>query len=479
MINQEMKNDANLSSSPSGRLSGAFTKYYFLGIGGIGMSALARYFHTKGFQVAGYDRTETKLTKELQAEGITVSFNENVSEIPFVYTKPENTLVVLTPAIPANHPQLKYFQANNYSIQKRAQVLGDITRQSKGICIAGTHGKTTTSTIAAHLLYQSQVSCNAFLGGIANNYNTNLLLSAESNLVVIEADEYDRSFHQLSPYMAVITSADPDHLDIYETADAFRESFEHFTSLIRPGGALVMRKGIDIVPQLQKGVKLYTYSMNDGGDFTAENIRTVNGEIHFDFVTPNDRLSDVRLGVPVQINVENSVAAMALAWLNGVSFDELRTGISSFSGIYRRFNVVYKSDKIVYMDDYAHHPSELKASIASIRNLYPNRKITGIFQPHLYTRTRDFASAFAEALSQLDELILLDIYPARELPIEGVDSDLILRDVKLKNKTLCSKENLLPLLKEKELDVLVTFGAGDIDKLVPLIKDQLKQSSVK
>jgi len=479
MINQEMKNDANLSSSPSGRLSGAFTKYYFLGIGGIGMSALARYFHTKGFQVAGYDRTETKLTKELQAEGITVSFNENVSEIPFVYTKPENTLVILTPAIPANHPQLKYFQANNYSIQKRAQVLGDITRQSKGICIAGTHGKTTTSTIAAHLLYQSQVSCNAFLGGIANNYNTNLLLSAESNLVVIEADEYDRSFHQLSPYMAVITSADPDHLDIYETADAFRESFEHFTSLIRPGGALVMRKGIDIMPQLQKGVKLYTYSMNDGGDFTAENIRTVNGEIHFDFVTPNDRLSDVRLGVPVQINVENSVAAMALAWLNGVSFDELRTGISSFSGIYRRFNVVYKSDKIVYMDDYAHHPSELKASIASIRNLYPDRKIIGIFQPHLYTRTRDFASAFAEALSQLDELILLDIYPARELPIEGVDSELILRDVKLKNKTLCSKENLLPLLKEKELDVLVTFGAGDIDKLVPLIKDQLKQSSVK
>lgn len=479
MINQEMKKDASLSSSPSGRLSGAFTKYYFLGIGGIGMSALARYFHTKGFQVAGYDRTETKLTKELQAEGITVSFNENVSEIPFVYTKPENTLVILTPAIPANHPQLKYFQANNYSIQKRAQVLGDITRQSKGICIAGTHGKTTTSTIAAHLLYQSQVSCNAFLGGIANNYNTNLLLSAESNLVVIEADEYDRSFHQLSPYMAVITSADPDHLDIYETADAFRESFEHFTSLIRPGGALVMRKGIDIVPQLQKGVKLYTYSMNDGGDFTAENIRTVNGEIHFDFVTPNDRLSDVRLGVPVQINVENSVAAMALAWLNGVSFDELRTGISSFSGIYRRFNVVYKSDKIVYMDDYAHHPSELKASIASIRNLYPDRKITGVFQPHLYTRTRDFATAFAEALSQLDELILLDIYPARELPIEGVDSELILRDVKLKNKTLCSKENLLPLLKEKELDVLVTFGAGDIDKLVPLIKDQLKQSSVK
>ncbi|HEY6913877.1 MAG TPA: UDP-N-acetylmuramate--L-alanine ligase [Paludibacter sp.] len=455
-----------------------FTQYYFLGIGGIGMSALARYFYTKGFRVAGYDKTETKLTSDLQSEGIAVCFNEAVDQIPVRYTKPENTLVILTPAVPKDHPQLKYFQENNFTIQKRAQVLGNITRQSKGICIAGTHGKTTTSTITAHLLYQSQVSCNAFLGGIANNYNTNLLLSAESNLVVIEADEYDRSFHQLSPYMAVITSADPDHLDIYETADAFRESFEHFTSLIRPGGALVMRKGIDIVPQLQKGVKLYTYSMDEGGDFSAENIRTVKGEMHFDFVTPNDRINDVRLGVPVKINVENSVAAMALAWLNGVTSDEIRTGISSFSGIYRRFNVVYKSDKVVFMDDYAHHPSELNASISSIRNLYPDRKITGIFQPHLYSRTRDFAADFAAALSQLDELILLDIYPARELPIVGVDSDLILRDVKLENKTLCSKENLLPLLIEKDLDVLVTFGAGDIDKMVPLIKEQLKKMSI-
>ena len=454
-----------------------FTKYYFLGIGGIGMSALARYFHMKGFQVAGYDRTETKLTSDLITEGIRVSFNEAVEEIPFVFTRSENTLVIVTPAVPFDHPQLRYFQENNFTIQKRAQVLGNITRQSKGICIAGPHGKTTTSTITAHLLYQSQVSCNAFLGGIANNYNTNLLLSTESNLVVIEADEYDRSFHQLSPYMAVITSVDPDHLDIYKTAKAFHESFEYFTSLIRPGGALIMRKGIDIVPQLQKGVKLYTYSMDEGGDFCAENIRTIKGEIRFDFVTPNDRIADVRLGVPVLINIENSVAAMALAWLNGVTNEELRTGISSYSGIYRRFNVVYKSDKVVYMDDYAHHPSELKASISSIRNIYPDRKITGIFQPHLYSRTRDFAPEFAEALSLLDELILLDIYPARELPIKGVDSELILRDVKLKNKILCSRENLLPLLKEKQLDVLVTFGAGDIDKLVPLIKDQLKNNN--
>ena len=471
-MTQGIKTNGELNSQ--GKVGATFAYYYFLGIGGIGMSALARYFHVKGYAVAGYDKTETKLTKDLQAEGIAVSFNEAVSEIPAI-TIPENTLVVLTPAIPADHPQLKYFQEHNFTIQKRAEVLGNITRQSKGICIAGTHGKTTTSTITAHILYQSQVSCNAFLGGIANNYNTNLLLSAESNLVVIEADEYDRSFHQLSPYMAVITSADPDHLDIYETAEAFSESFSYFTSLIRPGGALIMKKGIDVKPNLQKGVKLYTYSMDDGGDFHAENIRTKQGEIRFDFVTPTDRISDVRLGVPVRINVENSVAAMALVWLNGVTTEEIRTGISSFSGIYRRFNVVFKSDKVVFMDDYAHHPSELKASISSIRNLYPDRKITGIFQPHLYTRTRDFALDFAAALSLLDELILLDIYPARELPIEGVGSEIIFSDVKLKNKTLCSKENLLPLLKSKELDVVVTFGAGDIDKLVPLIKEQLKK----
>ena len=348
--------------------------------------------------------------------------------------------------------------------------------RSKGICVAGTHGKTTTSTITAHLMYQSQVSCSAFLGGIANNYKTNLLLSKDSNLVVIEADEYDRSFHQLSPYMAVITSADPDHLDIYENAEAFKESFEHFTSLIRPGGALLMKKGIRVEPKLQKGVKLFTYSMSEDADFKAENIRIKNGEIHFDFVTPTDKVADVRLGVPVLINVENSVAAMALAWLNGVTSEELRVGISSFSGIYRRFNIVYKSDKCVYMDDYAHHPSELRASINSIRALFPDKKITGIFQPHLFTRTRDFAHDFATELSKLDELILLDIYPARELPIENVTSELIFNDVNLTHKSLCSKENLLSLLENKEFEVLVTLGAGDIDKFIPLIKDVLKRT---
>lgn len=440
------------------------------------MSALARYFKTRGFDVAGYDRAETKLTQELVSEGIQVSYFDEEIHIPANYLSAKNTLVILTPAIPASHPQLKYFEKNNFTIQKRAQVLGNITMQSKGICVAGTHGKTTTSTITAHLMYQSQVSCSAFLGGIANNYKTNLLLSKDSNLVVIEADEYDRSFHQLSPYMAVITSADPDHLDIYENAEAFKESFEHFTSLIRPGGALLMKKGIRVEPKLQKGVKLFTYSMSEDADFKAENIRIKNGEIHFDFVTPTDKVADVRLGVPVLINVENSVAAMALAWLNGVTSEELRVGISSFSGIYRRFNIVYKSDKCVYMDDYAHHPSELRASINSIRALFPDKKITGIFQPHLFTRTRDFAHDFATELSKLDELILLDIYPARELPIENVTSELIFNDVNLTHKSLCSKENLLSLLENKEFEVLVTLGAGDIDKFIPLIKDVLKRT---
>ena len=451
-----------------------YTNYYFLGIGGIGMSALARYFQSKGFRVAGYDRTASKITCDLQTEGILVSFNEEVAAIPDHFLNPRSTLIVLTPAIPKDHPQLCHFEKQGFTIKKRAEVLGDITRSNKAICIAGTHGKTTTSTIAAHLLYQSQMSCNAFLGGIADNYQTNLLLSKDSNLVVVEADEYDRSFHQLSPFMAVITSMDADHLDIYETPTAFRESFEHFASLVRSGGALIVRKGIELNPILQQGVKLFTYSMNDAGDFHAENIRQEKGHIYFDFVTPTERINDLYLDVPILINVENSIAAIALAWLNGATKEEIRTAISSFTGIYRRFNTVFKSNKVVYMDDYAHHPSELKASINSIKKMYPCRKITGIFQPHLYSRTRDFVNEFAESLSLLDELILLDIYPAREKPIEGVDSELIFNKVKLSDKILCSKENLLPLLRKKELDVLVTFGAGDIDQLVPMIKEQLQ-----
>ncbi|MEA4974992.1 MAG: UDP-N-acetylmuramate--L-alanine ligase [Paludibacter sp.] len=456
-----------------------FTKFYFLGIGGIGMSAIARYYKIHGFEVAGYDRASTTLTKTLESEGIEISYDDKDSDIPAKFLDKNKTLVILTPAIPQDNPQLVYFREKEFTIMKRAEVLGYITRQSKGVCIAGTHGKTTTSTITAHLFRQSQVDCNAFLGGISNNYNTNLLLSKESNFVVIEADEYDRSFHHLTPYMAVITSADADHLDIYKTHQAVKESFEYFASLVRPGGTLIVRKGLDIHPTLQKGVKLYSYSMDEGGDFHAANIRSMPGEIRFDFVTPTETIADVRLGVPVKINVENSVAAMALAWLSGVTSEELRTGLSSFSGVYRRFNIVCQTAETVYIDDYAHHPSELHAGISSIREMYPERKITGIFQPHLYSRTKDFADEFARVLSTLDELILLDIYPARELPIEGVNPELILNKMTLDEKQYCPKSDLISLLEKRDdLEVLVTFGAGDIDALVPEIRKVIKQKKI-
>jgi len=456
-----------------------FTKFYFLGIGGIGMSAIARYYKTHGFEVAGYDRAKTTLTKTLQSEGIEITYEEKESDIPEKFLDKNKTLVILTPAIPQDHPQLVFFRDKGFNVMKRAEVLGYITRQSKGVCIAGTHGKTTTSTITAHLFRQSQVDCNAFLGGISNNYNTNLLLSKESNFVVIEADEYDRSFHHLTPYMAAITSADADHLDIYKTHQAVKESFEYFASLVRPGGTLIVKKGLDIHPTLQKGVKQYSYSMDEGGDFHAENIRSKLGEIRFDFVTPTETIADVRLGVPVKINVENSVVAMALAWLSGVTSDEMRTGLSSFSGVYRRFNIVCQSENMVYIDDYAHHPSELNAGITSIREMYPDKKITGIFQPHLYSRTKDFADDFAQVLSTLDELILLDIYPARELPIDGVGPELILDKMTLDNKQYCPKDALIGLLKKRDdLEVLVTFGAGDIDALVPEIKKVIKKKKI-
>lgn len=456
-------------------MSNKFTQYYFLGIGGIGMSAIARFYKAKGFVVGGYDRTQTKITDDMIDEGIKVIFDDNISAIPSEFIDVNKTLIIITPAVPKDHEQLEYFEQHNYKILKRSEVLGEITRQSKAICIAGTHGKTTTSTMTAHLMYQSHVECSAFLGGISNNYNTNLLLSTQSNYVVVEADEYDRSFHQLTPFMAVITSMDPDHLDIYGTKEAFVESFEHFTSLITSGGALILNNKVKLTPKLNKGVKLYTYGIEGDADFQAKNIRQEKGKILFDFITPTESIHDVRLGVPVMINVENAVAAMALSWLNGVTNDEIRTGMSAFSGIYRRFSHIFENEKVVYMDDYAHHPNELEASISSIKQLFAGRKITGIFQPHLYSRTRDFAPEFAKALSALDELILLDIYPARELPIEGVTSELILKDVSIDNKIISSKENLLTLLDKKELDVLVTFGAGDIDKMVPEIKKYLKK----
>ncbi|MDR2921682.1 MAG: UDP-N-acetylmuramate--L-alanine ligase [Tannerella sp.] len=444
---------------------------YFIGAGGIGMSALVRYFLSKGMNVAGYDRTKSPLTEQLIKEGAVVHYTDDVCLISESFKNKTNTLVVYTPAVPADHSELAYFRTEGFDILKRSQVLGMITKSSLGICIAGTHGKTTTSSIAAHLFKQSSVDCNAFLGGILKNYKSNLLLSDHSDFVVIEADEYDRSFHQLTPYMAVITSADPDHLDIYGTPEAYRESFEVFTSLIRPDGVLVMKYGINISPRLQPGGKLYTYSAeNEKADFYAKNIRISNGEIRFDFVGPSVLIADIQLGVPIKVNIENSIAAIALACLNGVKPHEIKDAMKSFAGPERRFDFHLKKDNIVLIDDYAHHPEELKNSILSVKELYPGRKVTGIFQPHLYSRTRDFAAEFAASLSSLDELILLDIYPAREEPIPGVSSAIILDRVTIQNKKLCTKEQLPELIRDGSYDIVLMLGAGDIDRLVEPVK---------
>ena len=448
---------------------------YFIGAGGIGMSALVRYFLSKGKKVGGYDRTPSELTMKLIEEGADIHYEEAPEKIPAEFKDPESTLVVYTAAMPEDHILLQYFRKHGFTIYKRAQVLGMLTRSSKGLCAAGTHGKTTTSTMTAHLLHQSQVGCDAFLGGISKNYGTNLLLSDDSAYVVIEADEFDRSFHWLSPYATIITSTDADHLDIYGTEEAYLESFNHYTSLIQPGGSLVIREGIRLQPRLQEGVRLYTYS-SESGDFHAENIRIGEGEIVFDYVSPLGNISDVQLGVPVAINIENGIAAMALAQLSGVSNEEIKTGMASFRGVDRRFDFKIKTDKVVYLSDYAHHPEEIKQSILSMRALYGDKKLTGIFQPHLYTRTRDFYQEFAESLSLLDEVILTDIYPARELPIEGVSSQLIYDNLRPDiDKILCTKEEVIDILKKKEIEVLMTLGAGDIENYAPQICEILNE----
>ena len=448
---------------------------YFVGAGGIGMSALVRYFLFKGKVVAGYDRTPTPLTEALIAEGAQIHYEENVDLIPEACKDKESTLVVFTPAVPQEHEELVYFRNNGFEIQKRAQVLGTITHSSKGLCVAGTHGKTTTSTMTAHLLHQSHVECTAFLGGISKNYGTNLLLSQKSPYTVIEADEFDRSFHWLSPFMSVITATDPDHLDIYGTEAAYLESFEHYTTLIQPGGALIIRKGISLQPKVQPGVRVYTYS-RDEGDFHAENIRIGNGEIFIDFVAPDTRINDIRLGVPIGINIENGVAAMALAHLNGVTDEEIKQGMASFRGVDRRFDFKIKTDKLVFLSDYAHHPAEIAQSVKSIRELYKDKKITAIFQPHLYTRTKDFYKDFADSLSLLDEVILTEIYPAREQPIPGVSSRLIYDNLRPGiEKCICKKEDIPALLAKKPIEVLIVLGAGDLDNYVPSITQLLEQ----
>ncbi len=448
---------------------------YFVGVGGIGMSAIARYFISRDIFVGGYDKTQTPLTQQLEAEGAKIHYEENVDLIPEECRDNKITLIIYTAAIPATHKELTYFRENGFTIEKRAQVLGELTRMSKGLCVAGTHGKTTTSTMAAHLLKSSHVDCTAFLGGISKNYGTNLLLSKTSPYIVIEADEFDRSFHWLRPYMSVITATDADHLDIYGTYEAYLESFAHYSELIQPGGALIIHEDLKVKPRVQAGVRTFYYS-RDKGDFHAENIRIANGEIFFDFIAPDTRINDIQLGVPMSINIENGIAAMALAHLNGVTDDEIKKGMLSFHGVDRRFDFKIKNDKVVFLSDYAHHPAEIKQSILSIRELYKDKKITAIFQPHLYTRTRDFYKDFADCLSLLDEVILTEIYPAREKPIPGVTSQLIYDNLRPGiEKTLCKKEDILNILKDKPIEVLITLGAGDVDNYVPAITQLLQK----
>ena len=447
---------------------------YFVGAGGIGMSALVRYFLTKGYNVCGYDKTPSELTEKLIEEGAKIHYEENVEDIDSCFKQKDSTLIVYTPAIPAEHKEMVYFRERGFEIQKRAQVLGFLTQSHKGLCVAGTHGKTTTSTMAAHLLHQSKVDCNAFLGGISKNYGTNYILS-DSDYVVIEADEFDRSFHWLRPYMTVITATDPDHLDIYGTKEAYLESFRHYTTLIQPGGALIIHKGLEMKPDVQEGVRVYEYAREEG-DFHAENIRIGGGEIVFDFVHPGGVVKDIQLGVPVSINIENGIAAMALAILNGVSEEDLRKGMKSFGGVDRRFDFKVKTDKMVFLSDYAHHPNEIEQSVKSVRELYKDKKIAAIFQPHLYTRTRDFYKEFASALSLLDCVYLCDIYPARELPIEGVTSKLIYDNLRSGiEKHLIHKEDILDVARSRNFDVLMSLGAGDIENYVPQITKILSE----
>ena len=441
---------------------------YFVGAGGIGMSAIARYFIKKGLVVAGYDKTPSTLTRQLEKEGMLVHYEENVEEIPHTCRKPESCLVIYTPAIPEDHKELAWFRQNGFEIQKRAQVLGTLTRHHKGLCVAGTHGKTTTSTMCAHILHQSHLDCNAFLGGISKNYGTNYILS-NSDYVVIEADEFDRSFHWLSPYMTVITSTDPDHLDIYGTKEAYLESFRHYTELIQPQGALIIHRGLEMQENLQEGVRRYDYSLHEG-DFHAENIRIGNGEIYFDFISPIENVTNVKLGQPIPINIENGIAAMAMAQLNGCTKEELKYGMQTFSGVDRRFDFKIKTDRLVFLSDYAHHPKEIYQSAKSIRELYQDKHITAIFQPHLYTRTRDFYKDFADALSQLDEVILTEIYPAREEPIEGVTSKLIYDNLREGvKKEMILKDEVINYVKTHDFEVLIVLGAGDLDNQVPQI----------
>lgn len=448
---------------------------YFVGAGGIGMSAVARYFRQKGLVVAGYDKTPSDLTRKLEQEEIQLHYEENVDLIPSACKNPATTLVVYTPAIPETHKELAFFRKNGFEIEKRAQVLGRLTQTHKGLCFAGTHGKTSTSTMCAHIMHQSHLDCNAFLGGISKNYGTNYILSDKSDYVVIEADEFDRSFHWLRPYMSVITSTDPDHLDIYGTKEAYLESFRHYTELIQTDGVLVIHKDLEMKQNVQAGVKVYEYS-REAGDFHAENIRIENGTIVFDMVSPIENVTNIELGQPVPINIENGIAAMALAQLSGCTAEELRRGMKTYEGVDRRFDFKIKNDQHVLLSDYAHHPKEILQSAKSLKEIYPNRKITVIFQPHLYSRTHDFYMDFAEALSHFDEVVLTEIYPAREEPIPGVTSELIYNHLDNKiEKQMIKKDDVLEFANDRDFDVLVVLGAGNLDNYMGQLSEIIKE----
>ncbi len=449
---------------------------YFVGAGGIGMAALERYYLSRGYRVAGYDRTPSPLTDSLIAEGVNISFKDSMEAIPEDFRDPATTEVVYTPAIPDDNVPLTFFRQGGFSLLKRAAVLGNITRDSFGLCFSGTHGKTTTSSMAAHILHCSSVGCNAFLGGTLRNYGSNLLLSATSPYSVIEADEYDRSFHQLSPYIAIVNATDPDHLDIYGTEEAYLESFAHFTELIKPGGKLLVHTGLKLKPRPPKDVETYTFSRNEG-DFHADNIRQGDGEIVFDFVYPGGRLNDISLGVPVEINIDNAVSALAAVWLTGdFEPENARKAMASFMGPERRFEFHLREkgpNGRAIIDDYAHHPDELRQSISSVKALYPGRRLTVAFQPHLYSRTRDFAPEFAEVLSQADSVILIDIYPAREEPIPGVSSKIIFDRIACNDKVMISKEEFVETVKNRNFEILLTAGAGDLYLYLPKLCSEL------
>ncbi len=445
---------------------------YFIGVGGIGMSALARYFVAQNKVVMGYDKTPSPLTNRLEKEGVIITFDTDLN--PIKDLSPAKTLVIYTPAVKVGNAQLDFFQTNGFELLKRSQLLGLISNQYKTLAVAGTHGKTTTSCLLAHVLNQSTLNINAFLGGISRDFDSNLVLNDNSEYFVTEADEYDRSFLQLSPDIAIITSLDADHLDIYGTPDEMVKNYQDFVRKIKLGGTLITKAAIAPILSIRDDIQVLTYGIDGDEDYMAMAVKVANGKYHFDVLTSEGSYSNLSLGLPGRHNVDNAVSVIAIAHLVGLSNQEIKDGLASFKGVHRRFDVHFASDKHVYIDDYAHHPSEINACVASVRELYPNRKLTAVFQPHLFSRTRDFMDEFADSLSQVDELILLDIYPAREEPIEGINSAALLEKIALKSKETGHKEELLALLKNKEIDILLTIGAGDIDRLVEPINNWIK-----